>query len=116
MRASAVQARGEDGQDGKDVLGKGFLHALFFGVIQNRDNDPKLLANKEDKFAAKAQQAVLEGEDQFADRSGQEQREQLFQSWFVAVQSAADVFDDYDRSLRGVAGEAIRLPRQILLL
>jgi hypothetical protein len=49
-----VQARGEDSQDGEDVLGKGFLHALFFRVVQNRDDDPKLPANKEDKFAAKA--------------------------------------------------------------
>ena len=54
MRPSAVKARGKDGQDRKDVMGKGFLHALFFGVVQNSDNNPKLLANKEDEFAAKA--------------------------------------------------------------
>ena len=55
MRPSAVKARGEDGQDGEDILGKGFLHALFFGVVQDRDDDPKSFADKEDKFASEAQ-------------------------------------------------------------
>ena len=44
------------------------FHGFFnFGLVEDGDFDAEVLTKEEDDFAAKAEQAVLSGEDKFFD-------------------------------------------------